>query len=157
MKKLSTYMMLTAMVGINLPLTSQAPCVTFHRQEGCSQVSEEGFIYNSQSKSGLFAKGTTSKLKAIFYSGFDYSISLCADPALGTGIGMVLSDATTGEVLYDNATDNKATHFEFGNETTRNMFITITIPGAGPAKGKSADAACLGILIEQKTSPKVGF
>ncbi|HEU4718003.1 MAG TPA: hypothetical protein VFU15_09220 [Bacteroidia bacterium] len=157
MKKLPVYIMLAAMSGLALPLPSQAPCVTYHRQAGCSQASEDGFLYNSQSKSGLFARGTTSKLKAVFYSGFDYSISMCADKLLGTGIGMVLSDATTGEVLYDNATDNKATHFEFSNETTRNMFITITIPGSGPGKGKSADAACLGILIEQKVTPKVGF
>jgi hypothetical protein len=157
MKKLTTSLMLAAMISISLPLTSQAPCVTYHRQEGCSQASEGGFIYNSQSKSGLFAKGTTSKLKAIFYAGFDYSISLCADKSLGEGIGLVLSDATTGEVLYDNATDNKSSHMEFSCETTRNMFITITIPGSGPTKGKSADAACLGILIEQKVTPKVGF
>lgn len=157
MKKLSTYMMIAAIVGMNLPLTSQPPCVTFHRQVGCSMASEEGFIYNSQSKSGIFAKGTTSKLKFIGYSGFDYSISLCADKMLGEGIGMVLSDATTGEVLYDNATDNKAPHMEFSCESTRNMFITISIPGAGPTKGKTADAACLGILIEQKVTPKVGF
>jgi hypothetical protein len=157
MKNLKISLVLLAIVCINLPLTSQAPCVTFHRQQGCSQASEAGFIYNSQSKSGLFAKGTTSKLKAVFYAGFDYSISLCADKILGDQIGMVLSDATTGEVLYDNATDNKAGHMEFSCETTRNMHITITIPGTGPGKGKSADAACLGILIEQKVTPKVGF
>jgi hypothetical protein len=157
MKKLSTYVMLAAMIGLNLPLTSQSPCVMYHRQPGCSQASEEGFIYNSQSKSGMFAKGTTSKLKAIFYAGFDYSLSLCADPALGQGIGLVISDATTGEVLYDNATDNKATHMEFSCESTRNMYITVTIPGSGPSRGKTADAACLGILIEQKVTPKVGF
>lgn len=157
MKKLSIYLMLAAMVGINLPLTSQAPCVTFHRQAGCSMASETGFIYNSQSKSGLFARGTTSKLKAVFFAGFDYSITMCADKALGTDIGLVLSDATTGEVLYDNATDNKSPHMEFSCESTRNMNITITIPGSGPVKGKAADAACLGILIEQKVTPKVGF
>jgi len=157
MKKLSTFLMLVLTIGINLPLPSQAPCVTYHRGAGCSQASEPGFIYNSQSKSGLFAKGTTSKLKAIFYAGFDYSISLCADKALGDQIGLVLSDAKTGEVLYDNATDNKAGHMEFSCETSRNMFITITIPGTGPGKGQAADAACLGILIEQKPTPKVGF
>jgi hypothetical protein len=156
MKKLPTYLMLAVMLGINVPMPSQA-CVTFHRQAGCSMASEEGFIYNSQSKSGLFAKGTTSKLKVIFYEGFDYSISLCADKMLGEGIGLVLTDATNGQVLYDNATDNKAPHMEFSSESTRNMTITITIPGSGPSKGKTADAACLGILIEQKPTPKVGF
>lgn len=157
MKKLPVYLMLTVMIGMNLPLNSQAPCVTFHRQAGCSMASEEGFIYNSQSKSGLFARGTTSKLKAVFYSGFDYSITMCADKMLGTDIGLKLSDASTGEVLYDNATDNKSPHMEFSCESTRNMIITITIPGNGPGKGKTADAACLGVLIEQKPTPKVGF
>lgn len=150
-------MMIAAVLGLNLPLTSQAPCVTYHRQAGCSMASEPGFIYNSQSKSGIFAKGTTSKLKFVGFAGFDYSISLCADKSLGTEIGMVLSDANTGEVLYDNATDAKSPHMEFSCETSRNMFITITIPGSGPSKGKTADAACLGVLIEQKVTPKVGF
>ncbi|MBI3509880.1 MAG: hypothetical protein HY064_04400 [Bacteroidetes bacterium] len=157
MKKLSKYVLIAAMIGITAPIPSQNTCLMYHRQPGCSQASEEGFIYNSQSKSGLFAKGTTSKLKAIFYAGFDYSISLCADPALGTEIGLVLSDASTGEVLYDNATDNKSSHMEFSCESTRNMFVTVTIPGEGVSRGKAVDAACLGILIEQKVTPKVGF
>lgn len=111
------------MVAINLPLNSQQPCVTFHRQVGCSMASEPGFIYNSQSKSGLFARGTTSKLKAVFFAGFDYSITMCADKLLGTDIGLVLADATTGEVLYDNATDNKSPHMEFSCESTRNLSL----------------------------------
>jgi hypothetical protein len=37
------------------------------------------------------------------------------------------------------------------------MVITVTVPGAGINKGKAADGGCLGILIEQKKSPKVGF
>jgi hypothetical protein len=155
-KKAATYIMLLAMVATTLPIHAQNPCVTFHRK-GCSQASEGGFIYNSQSKSGLFAKGTTSKLKVVCYGGFDYSISICNDKLLGADIGFTLSDATTGEVLYDNATDNKATHMEFSCEDTRNMVITITIPGAGVSKGAAGDGGCLGVLIEQKTSPKVGF
>lgn len=136
-------------------------CSNFQKTHGCSQASEEGFIYNSQSKGGLFAKGTSSTMKVVFYSGFDYSISLCVDKMLGPDIGFKLTDAKTGEVLYDNATDNKSLHVEFTCETTRNVNIQISVPGAATsAKKKTADpddGACLGVLIEQKPSPKVGF
>ncbi len=157
MKKLTTSILFLAFVSFNISLSSQTPCFTYHRQTTCSQRSEGGFIYNSQSKSGLFAKGTSSKLKVIFYAGFDYSISLCADKDLGAQIGLILTDAKTGEILYDNATNNKSGHMEFSCQTTRNIAVAITIPGSGPNKGQTADAACLGILIEQKVSPKVGF
>ncbi|MCA6363263.1 MAG: hypothetical protein IM638_09505 [Bacteroidetes bacterium] len=157
MKKALSLVLAAAFLTISVDLPSQANCNNFHRRRGCSQASEPGFIYNSQSKSGLFAKGTSSKLKAVFYAGFDYSISICGDASLGSDIAFTLTDATTGEVLYDNATDNKAQHMEFSCEGTRNMNIMISIPGAGPAKGQAEDGACLGILIEQKPTPKVGF
>lgn len=104
-----------------------------------------------------FCKRNFIQIKSNFYAGFDYSISLCADKDLGAQIGLILTDAKTGEILYDNATNNKSGHMEFSCQTTRNIAVAITIPGSGPNKGQTADAACLGILIEQKVSPKVGF
>lgn len=149
--------MIVALMGIHLNLPSQLPCSNFHREPGCSMASEDGFRYNSQSRSGLFARGTTSKLKAIFYAGFDYSITICPDVSLGNDIQFTLSDAADGSVIYDNNTDNKSPHMEFSCETTRNMFITVIIPGGAVSKGKAVDGACLGILIEQMVTPKVGF
>jgi hypothetical protein len=158
MKKITSIAMIAILLGLHIQLPSQLPCANYHRQAGCSLASEEGFRYNSQSRSGLFARGTTSKLKAVFYSGFDYSITICPDASLGTDIQFTLTDALDGTVIYDNATDSKSPHMEFSCETTRNMFITVIIPGgAAVKKGQSQDGACLGILIEQMVTPKVGF
>jgi hypothetical protein len=156
-KKIVSLVLATAMLSVSLDLQSQSNCSAYHRQKGCSQASEAGFVYNSQSKSGLFAKGTTSNLKAVFYAGFDYSITICADGSLGSDIGLVLKDAITGEVLFDNATESKAQHMEFSCEATRNMVVVITIAGGSPNKQKGNEGACLGLLIEQKPTPKVGF
>ena len=126
-------------------------CVMYHRKQGFSQASSPDFIYNSQSKSGLFSKGTNSNLKVVFYAGFDYSISLCIDPRLGTGIIFKISDTKTGEVLYDNQEDNMTTHMEFSSESTRNTTIQVSVP-----KGKPTDKeneGCLGVLIEQRPTP----
>jgi hypothetical protein len=158
MKKVISLLMVAILMGMHINLSSQLPCSNYHRQAGCSLASEDGFRYNSQSRSGLFARGTTSKLKAIFYAGFDYSITICPDASLGTDIQFTLTDALDGTVIYDNATDNKAYHMEFSCETTRNMFINVIIPGgAAGGKGQAQDGACLGILIEQMVTPKVGF
>jgi len=157
MKKVMSIVMVAVLMSLHVNLASQLPCSNYHRQAGCSLASEEGFRYNSQSRSGLFARGTTSKLKAIFYSGFDYSITICPDASLGTDIQFTLTDALDGSMIYDNATDNKSTHMEFSCETTRNMFITVIIPGGPTTKGQAQDGACLGILIEQMVTPKVGF
>jgi hypothetical protein len=157
MKKVFSIVMIAALMSLHLNLASQLPCSNYHRQSGCSLASEEGFRYNSQSRSGLFARGTTSKLKAIFYAGFDYAISICPDASLGTDIQFTLTDAVDGTVIYDNATANKELGMEFSCETTRNMFITVIIPGGAAVKGQAQDGACLGILIEQMPTPKVGF
>lgn len=146
--------------AVAVPAVNAQECGQFHKRAGCSQATEEGFMYNSQSKSGLFAPGTSSKLKVVFYEGFDYSISLCSDKLFGTaGLDFTLTDTKTGEVLYNNATDSKSQHMEFSCETTRAVTITVTVPGAAPKKGsgKAYDGGCVGVLIEQKPTAKVGF
>ncbi len=146
-----------AITAIVASVSMQAQdCAGYHKK-GCSQASEAGFMYNSQSKSGVFAPGTSSNMKVVFYSGFDYSISVCPDKLLANGLAFKLVDSKTGEVLYDNATDNKSTHMEFSCETTRAVTIQVTVPGATIKKGQSVDGACVGVLIEQKPTPKVGF
>lgn len=143
---------------VTLSQVNAQDCAGFHKRSGCSQASEDDFQYNSQSKSGLFAPGTTSNLKVVFYEGFDYSISICPDKMLGADLTFKMMDTKTGEVLYDNATDAKATHMEFTCETTRAVTIMVSVPGAAPKKGqKPVDGACVGVLIEQKPSTKVGF
>lgn len=157
MKKVVSIVMIAVLMSLHLNLTSQAPCNNYHRRSSCSLASEDGFRYNSQSRSGLFARGTTSKLKAVFYEGFDYSISICPDGSLGNDIQFTLTDAADGSLIFDNATNNKSLNMEFSCETTRSMFITVIIPGGGAVKGQAQDGACLGILIEQMVTPKVGF
>ncbi len=128
-------------------------CGNVQRAPGCSQASKDGFIYNSQSRGVLVAKGTTYGLRAVFYDGFDYSISVCLDKAVAAGTGMQIVDSTSGEVLFDNAT-TKSFHFEFTCETTRALNIRVSLPGA--VTPKNPDGVCVGVVIEQMPTPKAG-
>src|ERR1700690_1190589 len=54
------------------------PCNDFHRK-ACLKSPDDGFTYNGQSRSGLFAKGQSSTIKAVFYKGMDYHIAVCCE------------------------------------------------------------------------------
>lgn len=152
MKNLKISLLFASMIWIHNQSAAQGSCLTYHRQIACKGASESGYIYNSQSKSGLFVKGSSYRHKVVFYSGFDYSITLCADTILGHQIGLVLTELPSNELLYDNATDNKASHTVFSCKKTCQAFISITIPESARTKEKPAETGCLGILIEQRLS-----
>ncbi len=153
-------------------------CTGYHKK-ACKSGADQGWVYNSQSKSGLFEYGMSSEIKIVIYKDNDYSLSMCNEKSLGKGELMItIKDAKTGEVIYDNATDDRAQHIEFTCATTRNVIVTVTAGGEAPsggakgndnkktaeknttAKNKSSqevDGGCVGLLIEQKASSKEGF
>ena len=135
------------------------PCQDFHRKS-CLRSPDEGFAYNGQSRSGLFAKGQTSTIKAVFYKGMDYHISVCTEDKATANF--TIKDAKTGEVLYDNATDNNTQEIQITNENTRNVNIQVVLPGGDTGSGKKdmvkgQEGMCAGLLIEHRRSDKTGF
>jgi hypothetical protein len=157
---------------------SAQSCTGFHKKN-CKSGADEGWVYNSQSKSGLFEYGMTSEIKIVIFKDFDYSLSLCNEKSLGKGELLVtIKDAKTGEMIYDNSTEDRNQHIEFTCATTRSVIITVTAGGDGSegsneAKGNDnkktsqkttgskstapVDGGCVGLLIEQKASSKQGF
>jgi hypothetical protein len=142
-------------------------CYSYIR-ENCQSYAELGFQYNSQSKSAVFAKGQTSKLKLVTYRGLDYRIVVCADPIFGDNIEIRLVDVKSGDVLFTNATNGYDKTIEFSNETSKMMFLEVILPGGGgeetasTSKGgqdftEKSNKGCLGVLIEQKKTQKTGF
>ncbi|MBI4930451.1 MAG: hypothetical protein HY841_06795 [Bacteroidetes bacterium] len=144
----------------NVPkVAASNPCTDFHRKS-CLRSPDEGFAYNGQSRSGLFAKGQQSTIKAVFYKGMDYHISVCTEDE--TQANFLIKDAKTGEVLYDNTTDNNTQEIQISNENTRSVNIQVVLPG-GDGKDakkdmvKGQEGMCAGLLIEHRRSDKTGF
>lgn len=145
----------------NVPkVAASNPCTDFHRKS-CLRSPDEGFSYNGQSRSGLFAKGQQSTIKAVFYKGMDYHISVCTEDEQQANF--LIKDAKTGEVLYDNTTDNNTQEIQITNENTRSVNIQVVIPGSGDEGGnkkdmvKGQEGMCAGLLIEHRRSDKTGF
>ena len=147
----------------NVPRVAAAnPCNDFHRKS-CLRSADEGFSYNGQSRSGLFSKGQQASVKAVFYRGMDYHISVCTEDE--TQANFTIKDAKTGEVLYDNSTDNNTQEIQISNQNTRNVNIAVILAGSGDKAGKEgkkdmvkgSPGICAGLLIEHRRSDKVGF
>lgn len=137
-------------------------CSNFHRKachlEG-SKADKRAFQYNSQSKSGLFGQGTTSKIRCVVYKGMDYRMTVCCETVLGDKINFKIYDGRTNEQLFDNTKNDNVQQFEFSSQGTRQLIIEVTVPTGEvkEEKGKPEDAACVGLLIEHKVSDLTGF
>jgi hypothetical protein len=160
MKKL--ILLLSVFAGLSTAVAQTSACGSFHKtachMEG-SKSDRKAFQYNSQSKSGLFGQGTTSKMRCVVYKGMDYRMTVCCETVLGDKINFKIFDGRTQELLFDNAKNENAQQFEFQAGSTRQLVIEVTVPTGEvkEEKGKPQDAACVGLLIEHKVSEKTGF
>ena len=135
-------------------------CGQFHRKYCVVETKHGGkeeWMYNAQSKSGLFNQGMTSKIRCVIYKGMDYRINVCVET--GDKAVYKIFDARTNELLYDNSTAQNEPLFEFQSTASRQLIIEVSVPnGATSAdKHKPMDAACVGLLIEHKVTARQGF
>lgn len=144
-------------------LVSQATvCGQFHKKYcKLEKAKGEKWEYNSQSRSGLFSQGMTSKIRCVIYKGMDYRLTLCAETAIGDKINFKIYDSRTNELLFDNASADNTQVFEFQSASTRPIIIEVFVPeGATESDNsglKSKEAACVGLLIEHKKTDIQGF
>jgi hypothetical protein len=137
-------------------------CGQFHRKY-CTVETKHGgsggWLYNAQSKSGLFNQGSTSKIRCVIYKGMDYRINVCCETSIGDKLTYKIFDARTSELLYDNSTAQNEPLFEFQSTASRQLIIEVTVPNGATDKDKHKpmDAACVGLLIEHKVTERQGF
>ncbi|MCX8081089.1 MAG: hypothetical protein N3F09_07640 [Bacteroidia bacterium] len=149
---------LTILIGKILGQASV--CSGFHKKYCVlEKVKGEKWIYNAQSRSGLFTQGTVSKLRCVIYKGMDYRISVCCETTLGDKVNFKIFDAKTNELLFDNAKAENTQIFEFQSASTRQLVIEVMIPQGATQKDdhKPTEGACVGLLIEHKVTDKQGF
>jgi len=162
MKKV--FLILTVCLSFSLTnlFAQTSVCGQFHKSaciiEG-TKADRKLFQYNSQSKSGLFAQGSTSKMRCVVYKGMDYRMTVCSEITLGEKINFKIFDGRTNELLFDSQKNDDTHQFEFQAGSTRQLVIEVTVPTGEvkEEKGKPVDAACVGMLIEHKVSERTGF
>jgi hypothetical protein len=162
MKKIIAALVVLIGLTASQAIAQASACGDFHRKacymEGTKKDKRE-FMYNAQSKSGLFAQGSVSKMRCIVYKGMDYRMTVCCETILGDKVNFKIYDGRTNELLFDNTKNDDSQQFEFQASTTRQLIIEATVPAGDvkEEKGKAETAACVGLLIENKVSERTGF
>jgi hypothetical protein len=162
MKKIFFVLAVCLSISFNGVFAQASVCGQFHKSnciiEG-TKADRKAFQYNSQSKSGLFAQGSTSKMRCVVYKGMDYRMTVCSEATLGDKINFKIFDGRTKELLFDSQKNDDTHQFEFQAGSTRQLVIEVTVPvgEVKEEKGKPVDAACVGMLIEHKVSDRTGF
>lgn len=137
---------------------------------------QEFWNLNNQSKSATFEKGKLYKMSFIAYKGFDYRISVCTDIKEGANNVRfeLFHDAIVRvkdeygntniqrkkESLYANKDDNLSPMIEFTVDKTKKFYIDVNVPASGESKDRKlskTDKVCVGVLLEHKKAPKIGF
>lgn len=158
MKYILSIFLSTALISSVFAQTSV--CGQYHRKY-CKFEDDKGreWLYNAQSKSGLFNQGMVSKLRCVIYKGMDYRISVCCETLIGEKVNYKIFDARTSELLFDNKASEDTQVFEFQSVSTRQLIIEVLVPKGATEKDehKSTNAACVGLLIEHKVTDKQGF
>lgn len=153
-------LLLTLIVALSTSVYSQSGvCGNFHKKYCVLEKSAEKWNYNAQSKSGLFGMGQVHKLRCVIYKGQDYRISVCCEATIGDKVNYKIFDGRTQELLFDNAAAEDTQMFEFQSVSTRQLIIEVSVPQGATEKDKhkATDAACVGLLIENKMTDKQGF
>ena len=156
MKILNLFWLLLIHIPFFNLIAQDTYCSDYHTSKcEVSDKSGKKWTLHPSSKSGLFKQGTINKLPCPAQNKNDYRFILCYDEALGDKLVMKIKDATNGEILYTNETDNFSRVFEFSNTKTRKLEIEIQIPKGADAK--SVESGCLGIMIQNRKTDKAGF
>lgn len=126
---------------------------------------KDAYGVNSQSRSGSVKPGETYEMSFIAQAGMDYRLSSKTAVAISGGLSyevyemvvekkMVNGKEQFKRVKHVLATsgDDGAQPLEFTTDKTRKIFVAVTLAGGDPKK-----AYCIGILVEDKKTTKLGF
>ena len=158
---MKTIVSIIFILSVSVAFSQASVCGQFHRKNCINPEQDKTtlWLYNAQSKSGLFHQGNTSKIRCVVYKGMDYRINVCCETTIGESVNYKIFDAKTNELLFDNATVENTPTYEFESTATRQLIIEVTVPAGETEvdKHKPVDAACVGLLIEHKVSERKGF
>jgi hypothetical protein len=129
------------------------------------QSKKDPYSVNSNSRTASILSGNSYELSFIAQNGMDYRFSVaCLNSGAGT-VSYELYEMVTEKSESNGKTEYKKIKKSIGtsadaeggvlemvSDKTRKIFIKVTLDGGNPKKPE-----CVGVLIENKFSTKIGF
>ncbi len=141
------------LIVCGLQLTAQ-DCFEFHKKQCCPAQGYFAYSVNDASVSYGFVPGESRCVPLQLFQGKDYRITICSD-SLYNGIVSLVIKKADGRIFYDNSQDEFNTEVEFSCRNTTDVDCILTAPNRlDVAEGTKG---CIGLLIEETATPKIGF
>lgn len=144
---------------------AQCPPAEYILRSELNKKSEDFYEVNSQSSSGAILGDETFEMVFVAQSGMDYRVTTKAlKENAGTLSYEVYEMIVEKRQINGKETFKKIKHvlatsaefqgqpLEFATEKTRKIFLSVTLVG-----GEKKKPHCVGVLIENKTSIKIGL
>ena len=128
-------------------------CSEFYQAECVSPPSKFTYVINPASCSFMLKPGGQELILFVFDEGKDYRIFLCAAPVFNQVIQFDILNEQNN-LLYSNLDNDFSLHVEFSSKKTQAVSFVVTAP---EMEYFSDTSACVGILIEEMESVKIGF
>lgn len=114
-------------------------------------------ILSSQSTSAYLEAYKTYTFNLVFFGKMDYKVIFCSKDKFYP-VHYILTNKTTGVVLYDNMEDEYIESIGFSVDETIPIQVVVTLLAEGTEfKDLRKNRACLGICILYRKIPKLGF
>jgi len=98
------------------------------------------YTHNGQLNSANLKKGGALKIQISCYTGMGYRLAVCGDDALGKLVFRVLDE--TGHEVFNSATNNNVSSWDFNVGTSQELTVEITAPNANAAAN-----GCAALLV----------
>ena len=103
----------------------QAQCKGFAKKVCKPELA--GYIHDGNYHAAILTEGEEAELYKTFYSGQNYRIAVCGSGTSLPPIEFQVMDAYKN-VLFDNASDNTETSWDFSVESSQQLKITVKVP-----------------------------
>ncbi len=153
---MSAKIILSALLSFVFVQLNAQDCFDFYKKNYHQQHDNGRFAYslNSSSVSFAFAPGESKCVYGELIQGKDYRITICSDSLYNGVVSLVIRD-DSGEILYDNSQDNFNINIEFSCRKTNPVEYILSAPNRLDVDPEIK--GCIGLIIEDMVTPRIGF
>jgi len=125
-------------------------CRKFHLYSDCNVHPGPRFKYDGQSRSNIIGAGDQMIYNLVLYGERQYNINVCVSDHFEP-IHVVLMNASTDEVIYDNARDDYLGTLTLNIEYTQRLKVSIEVLAEEMTEQEKLDYfGCIGMMVQYK-------
>lgn len=154
MKKVTVYLIL-GLLFVSSGLQAQRDeCRKFHLYGECRQYSGAKFEYDGQSRSNIIGVGDQLIYSIVLYGEKQYRLYFCTSDYFKP-IHIELMNGETGELMYDNKSDDYIDNLTLNIEKTQRIKVSVEIMAKDMSEEEKMEYfGCIGMLVHEKNIEK---